>query len=84
MKRYLFTPLIAAVAASLIAGCSDPADKVHKASASDPKKSPSDASAAGREYVIRSESTIGFVGSKVTRSHNGGFKNFAGDRKSVV
>jgi len=78
MKRYLFTPLIAAVAASLIAGCSDPADKVHKASASDPKKSPSDASAAGREYVIRSESTIGFVGSKVTRSHNGGFKNFAG------
>ena len=78
MKRYLFTPLIAAVAASLIAGCSDPADKVHKASASDPKKSPSDASAAGREYVIRSESTIGFVGSKVTRSHNGGFKNIAG------
>ena len=28
--------------------------------------------------MVRAESTIGFVGSKVTGSHNGGFKKFAG------
>ncbi len=75
MKHHVFS---LAFAACLLAGCSDPADKVHKASASDPKKSDSGAAAAGKEYVVRAESTIGFVGSKVTRSHNGGFKNFAG------
>ena len=36
------------------------------------------ASTSGKPYVLRSESKIGFVGSKVTGSHNGGFKNFAG------
>jgi polyisoprenoid-binding protein YceI len=82
--------LLAALAVCLFAGCSDPADSVPKTSPSDPAKpattsgSFSDSSTAaapaqaGKTYVIRSESTVGFTGSKVTGSHNGGFKNVAG------
>jgi len=63
----------------ILAGCSDPADAVHKSTASAPQPvaAPSPSS-AGTEYVIRAGSTIGFTGSKVTGSHNGGFTNFAG------
>src|SRR5436189_1396502 len=67
-----------ALVSVLIAGCSDPADKVHKTSASDPKKPLVDSSAEGKEYLVRAESTIGFVASKVTSSHNGGFNKFEG------
>jgi len=83
--------LLAALAVCLLAGCSDPADSVPKTSASDPAKpatttgGASDSSAAaapsqsGKPYVIRSESNVGFTGSKVTGSHNGGFRNVAGN-----
>lgn len=91
--------LLAVLAACLLAGCSDPADSVHKSPASEPSKTapssdaaaapsgtPSDSSASaapatppvGKTYVIRSGSTVGFTGSKVTGSHDGGFKNVAG------
>jgi polyisoprenoid-binding protein YceI len=85
MKKHF--DLLAALAVCLLGGCSDPADAVHKTSASDPTMpsgttSGSSAAAApsqaGKAYVIRSESTVGFTGSKVTGSHNGGFKNVAG------
>lgn len=75
---FAFVFAVALAAVGLLSGCSDPADKVHKSAAADPKKPVADGSAAGKEYVLRAESTIGFVGSKVTRSHNGGFKKFAG------
>ena len=68
--------------AALLAGCGDPADKVHKASATAAKTLTSEASTAGKEYVIRTESSkVGFTGSKVTGSHTGGFKKFAGSFK---
>lgn len=74
---------VATFYALLVAGCSDPADKVHKSAASDPAKvepasNASPSSVASREYIIRGSSGIGFVGSKVTGKHDGGFKNFAG------
>jgi polyisoprenoid-binding protein YceI len=78
VKRFNFTPFAALTAFLFAAGCSDPADNVHKSSASEPHKNVAGASQSGKPYAIRAESTIGFVGSKVTRSHNGGFKNFAG------
>jgi polyisoprenoid-binding protein YceI len=78
LKNDSFIPLLAAAAACLIAGCSDPADKVPKTSASEPKKTASGQSQSGKEYVVRAESTIGFTASKVTHTHQGGFKNFAG------
>ena len=63
----------------VIGGCSDPSDKVHKSTTSEPVKTESAEPASGKEYVIRAgDSTIGFVGSKVTGKHDGGFKNFEG------
>jgi polyisoprenoid-binding protein YceI len=75
--------LIAAAGATflLFTSCSDPADKAYKAKAGDPTSGSTSAASAGADYVIRNESSIGFVASKVTRSHNGGFKNFAGTLK---
>jgi len=58
--------------------CSDPADQVHKTSAAEPQRPNASSAVAGKPYVVRAESTIGFVGSKVTGSHNGGFKSFSG------
>lgn len=72
-----FSALFAVTTACLITGCYDPSDKVAKTSASEAKEVAKPAAAA-KDYVIRAESTIGFVGSKVTGSHTGGFKKFAG------
>jgi len=69
--------LFALPAACLLTGCSDPSDKVAKTTATEAKEAAKPATSA-KEYVVRAESTIGFVGSKVTGSHNGGFKKFAG------
>ena len=87
--RWRFVDLaVTLVSAFLFAACSDPSNKVHKSTASDPTTAapvatataPQTSSSAqpGKTYVIRSESTIGFIGSKVTGHHNGGFKNFVG------
>lgn len=82
MKSLLTTSslplLIAAFLAALLAGCSDPADAVPKSAASAPKAGLPGATEVGVGYVIRAGSTLGFTGSKVTGSHNGGFTNFAG------
>ncbi len=72
-----FTLGVTLVAAWLITGCSDPADNVTKTAASEPKQAAQPATTA-KDYVIRAGSEIGFVGSKVTGSHEGGFKKFAG------
>lgn len=78
MKYSLISlPLLTALAL-VLSGCSDPAGNVHKSAAAAPQTAPKSGSAAGIEYVIRAGSTIGFTGSKVTGSHNGGFTNFAG------
>jgi polyisoprenoid-binding protein YceI len=76
-----FSIALVAASVTLITGCSDPADKVTKTTGAEPKNVPASPAAAvstAKEYVVRSESTIGFVGSKVTGSHNGGFKKFSG------
>ena len=76
-QRRQLTGLVAIVMACTITGCSDPADKVAKAPASAPKET-AQPSAAGKAFAIQPDSTIGFVGSKVTGSHEGGFKKFTG------
>lgn len=63
------------------AGCSDPSDSVPKSGTSAPKAAEAGAPAEGTDYTIRAGSRIGFVGSKVTGSHTGGFTNFAGALK---
>ncbi|MBX3745190.1 MAG: YceI family protein [Verrucomicrobiae bacterium] len=65
--------------ALLWAGCSDPSENVHRSTASAPTDvSQTAATAASVDYVVRSGSTISFVGSKVTGSHDGGFNKFEG------
>ena len=75
--RPQLTGLVAILMACVITGCSDPSDQVTKAPTSAPKES-AKPGAAGKTYVIQPDSTIGFVGSKVTGSHDGGFKKFSG------
>jgi polyisoprenoid-binding protein YceI len=67
----------------MVAGCGNPADKVPKAEVSSNTNATTAATAqpAGesRSYVFGPEnSSIEFVGSKVTGHHNGGFKKFSG------
>ncbi|MCW5556944.1 MAG: YceI family protein, partial [Verrucomicrobiae bacterium] len=79
MKTLSFSLLSPLITLIFLAGCSDPADAVHKSAATAPQPVAAPASSsAGTEYIIRAGSTIGFTGSKVTGSHNGGFTNFAG------
>lgn len=75
------TILSVALIVCLLTACSDPSKGVHKSEASDPKQAAAAAAAVEKEYVIRAESRIGFVGSKVTGSHTGGFSNFTGTIK---
>jgi polyisoprenoid-binding protein YceI len=79
MKYPTFLTSVAAILLGLLTGCSDPANKVYKTESSDPKNATASESSSGTAYVIRSESTVGFSASKITRSHNGGFKNVAGN-----
>ena len=76
---------------ALLFGCSNPADKVPEASVSSKTNAvaesakPSPATEAkSRAYALGPEnSSIGFVGSKVTGRHNGGFKKFAGELRVI-
>ena len=68
----------------VLLGCSNPADKVPEAKVAAPNAASEPAApapeAAARSFVINPDnSTINFIGSKVTGSHNGGFKKFIGE-----
>jgi polyisoprenoid-binding protein YceI len=68
---------LSAISTFSIVGCSDPARDVTQSDVSDAIETASTpANAVG--YTIDAESTIGFVGSKVTGSHEGGFNEFSG------
>jgi polyisoprenoid-binding protein YceI len=78
--------LIGTIPLILLAGCSNPADDVPAAAvgkASNSATNTAPASAPGDRYFVLdpNSSPIQFVGSKVTGSHNGGFKQFAGELK---
>jgi polyisoprenoid-binding protein YceI len=65
-------------------GCSNPADNVPAAKVSGTNTTPtataSPASAPARTYAVTPDnSSIEFIGSKVTGSHKGGFKRFDGE-----
>ena len=64
----------------LLAGCQNPADGKVEAQVSDPQPAQprAAASAEGATFVITDASTIGFTGSKITGSHEGGFNVFEG------
>ena len=68
--------LIGAMSLAL-AGCHNPADDVAEAQTGEAGETVA-AAADGRAYVFTEDSSIGFIGSKVTGSHDGGFKEFTG------
>ena len=72
--------LVAALLA--LSGCSNPADDKAAARVEDPEAVTEGAVAelpAGETYTIAEGSTVGFTGSKITGSHDGGFNSFAGE-----
>ena len=60
-----------------VSGCANPADKTEDARVSEAVDAV-ESIASARTYSISGDSTISFVGSKVTGSHEGGFKEFSG------
>lgn len=60
-----------------VTGCSNPADDTESAKVAE-AVSNVEAAVGATSYTISSDSKISFVGSKVTGSHDGGFKTFDG------
>jgi polyisoprenoid-binding protein YceI len=76
------------IPALVLFGCSNPADDVPKASVNSTNSQPASAAAPAaqnaKSFAFNGDnSTIGFVGSKVTGSHNGGFKKFTGELQAA-
>ena len=64
--------------AAFISSCDNPADSTTDAEVSDAVEKETVTVADGVKYVFTADSKIGFTGSKVTGSHDGGFKTFTG------
>ena len=86
MKRMYWLGILAVVVAVGLHGCADPAAnkpaaEVNEPAADDSAEAPAKAeemAATGDALAFTDDSTIGFVGSKVTGSHEGGFEEFTG------
>jgi polyisoprenoid-binding protein YceI len=85
MKIFTYPLSLVASAGLFLTSCAEnPADDVPKADVSEASDSSavteakSDAGADDVVYTFTDASKIGFVGSKVTGSHEGGFKKFSG------
>lgn len=70
--------LFAISLAAFISSCGNPADSTVDAEVKAPVEKETVDTAEGVKYVFTPESTIGFTGSKVTGSHDGGFNTFTG------
>jgi polyisoprenoid-binding protein YceI len=79
MRRLSIPCLLLAAAAT---GCADPAKDQPKAAVAEPAPVPAPSDEA-RRFEIAKTSEVLFVGSKVTGSHDGGFKVFAGEVRTV-
>jgi len=75
MNRLILPTTLITLAIGL-SSCSDPADETVDADIS--AEAPAATASGGKTYQFTEESSIGFVGSKVTGSHEGGFKEFDG------
>lgn len=75
--RFAFCLIVATV---IVGACSDPTETKPKAAVGEQTKAAavSGNDAANRLAINPADSKIGFVGSKVTGSHTGGFRSFSG------
>ena len=69
--------ILSSVSTLFITSCENPAESSTKARVSDAKEVTTTAG-SGAKWTFDDKSTITFVGSKVTGSHEGGFKTFSG------
>ena len=78
MRTYL--TMILVILAALTFGCADPAANKPKASVTNaaPESNSSQPAAAQKLAISPENSKVEFVAAKVTRSHNGSFKQFSG------
>lgn len=78
--RHNFTIGVLIIIATLTCACADPAANKSKATVANAAPESNAAKPAGTETLVISpdNSKVEFVASKVTRSHNGSFKQFAG------
>ncbi|TDI48218.1 MAG: YceI family protein [Acidobacteria bacterium] len=60
------------------AACSNPADNVPAADVSETTTTPAPVETTGQTFTIGEGSAIGFIGSKITGQHDGGFTGFEG------
>lgn len=74
--KYTTISTIAAASLLSLSSCKNPADNVVAAEVTEAK--PAASNDGGIRYDFAETSTIGFVGSKITASHSGGFKTFTG------
>jgi polyisoprenoid-binding protein YceI len=77
MKRSL-VPVFGLLIVLAAVGCADPAKDKPQAEVKEAVAEPA-APADAQRFVLTDESSIGFVGSKVTGSHDGGFNTFEGE-----
>ncbi len=70
------TKFLIALLISVLASCSNPADSTVDAKIAEAAEAAT--SIDGTTYIFSKDSTIGFIGSKVTGSREGGFKEFTG------
>jgi polyisoprenoid-binding protein YceI len=75
MRVFVFGVVLSLVA---LAGCSNPAADKSKAVTGVPAATPPAVSQGEKYSITPQNSKIDFVASKVTRSHNGSFKDFSG------
>lgn len=75
MKSILI-PILAGSTLLSLSSCKNPADETTDATVDEAK--PEAMASGGTVYAFTDSSKIGFVGSKVTDSHEGGFKKFEG------
>jgi polyisoprenoid-binding protein YceI len=70
--------ILLSASALFIAACENPADKTTNATVKEAVEVAAAPAAEGVKYAFTPNSEIHFTGSKVTGSHNGGFKKFTG------
>jgi polyisoprenoid-binding protein YceI len=76
--RFAISVGIPVLLALLVLGCANPADDKPEAAVGEAEPVPAPAE-SGESYAVDVErSTLGFVGSKITGSHDGGFNAFEG------
>ena len=78
------TPVLALLLLPLAIACADPAADAPQAAVEEPAPATDPApTAEGTEYTLADGSSISFVGSKVTGTHEGGFEAFTGTVRVV-